>query len=1007
MTSEILMKRYQDKSVESIYNRKANLKSLFLVIVLSFYNALQAQDYLPKIYINEFMASNSNTILAPDFEEYADWLEIYNAEDTTFDISGLYLTDDFAEPQKWQIPSDSRINPGCSILFWADGKDEGRHTNFKLSKSGEEIGLFMNDGKLIDSIRYTEQITDISFGRYPDGNENWFFFDQPTPGTSNINPGFSGIAQNPGFSLNGGFYQDSISIELLKDNPNETIRYTLDGSLPNLQSSIYSSAILLNSTTVIRAQSFREGYLPGKVITNTYFIDETTTLPVVSVATDPANLWDDEIGIYVEGTNGIPGFCSSEPKNWNQLWERPVSLEMFEADGNPGFKIDAGMQIGGGCTRKYPQKTLAIYVRSKYGVSKINYRIFEDKQINKFNNILLRNSGQDWWRAMFRDGMMHTLVKDCMDIDWQAYKPAILFLNGEYWGIHAIREKHNEHYLESNYGIDPDKIDILSGNASVKQGSAERYKAMIDFIETHDMAVKEHYDWVRTQMDINEYLNYTIAEIYFANIDWPGGNIKYWRPHGEHNKWRWILFDTDLGFGAQSRGQYDSNTLANATSATGTYYANPPWATFLLRELLKNSAFKNQFIQRFASHLNITFNPQRVLNIIDSLKTNIEPEIPRHIQKWEQSTSFNDGWYYHVGVMREFASLRPGYVIDHLIEKFGLSGSAQLNVNYDNADMGNIFINGVKLPSNSFSGKYLKDIPIQCKAVPKRSYQFVGWQGISNLGSDSINIVINTDSHLEAIFEVDESQVFKGLRINEILALNDQTIFDENGEYDDWIELFNDSQEAIDIGGMYVTDDLKRPDMWQIPASFPDSTTIQPGEFLLLWADKDPEQGVLHLNIKLSGDGEQIGLARKTDSGFVFVDTLIFGSQTADVSYGRFPDGGDSFKFFTVPSPGYNNIYTNIEDVNKKLPSNTCLNQNYPNPFNSSTVISYRLKVESKVKLTIYDVAGRELKTLLNQRQPAGERSVTFDAADLPSGIYFYQLKAGTFVHSRKMLLLR
>lgn len=987
--------------------KKANLKSLFIVIVFSLYSTLLSQDHLPKIYINEFMASNSNTILSPDFEEYADWLEIYNAENTTIDISGFYLTDDFAEPQKWQIPSDSKISQGWSILFWADGKDEGRHTNFNFSKSGEEIGLFTNDGKLIDSIRYTEQINDISFGRYPDGNENWFFFDQPTPGTSNKNPGFSGIVQNPEFSLNGGFYRGVLSIELIKDNPIETIRYTLDGSLPNLQSSIYSSAILLDSTTVIRAQSFREGYLPGKVITHTYFIDETTTLPVVSVATDPANLWDDEIGIYVEGTNGIPGFCSSEPRNWNQPWERPVSLEMYEASGNLGFKIDAGMQIGGGCTRKYPQKTLAIYVRSEYGVSKINYRIFDDKQIDSFNNIILRNSGQDWWRAMFRDGMMQTLVKDRMDIDWQAYKPAILFLNGEYWGIHAIREKHNEHYLESNYGIDPDKIDILSRNATVKQGSAKLYKDMIDFIETHDMAITEHYNWVRTQMDINEYLNYTIAEIYFANIDWPGGNIKYWRQHGENNKWRWILFDTDLGFGAHSRGQYDSNTIANAIATTATYYANPPWSTLLLRKLLENTEFKNQFIQRFASHLNITFNPQRVLNIIDSLKTNIEAEIPRHIQKWEKSTSFNDGWNYHVGVMREFASQRPGYVIDHLIGKFGLSGSAQLNVNYDDPDMGNIFINGVKLPGKNFSGKYLKDIPIQCKAVAKRGYRFVGWQGISNSRSDTINLVLTTDSSLEAIFEIDESEVFYGLRINEILALNDQTNFDENGEYDDWIELFNDSHEAIDIGGMYVTDDLNQPDMWQIPASFPDSTTIQPGEFLLLWADKDPEQGILHLNIKLSGDGEQIGLAKLTDSGFVFIDTLVFGSQTADVSYGRFPDGGDDFKFFTVPSPGYENIYTGIADDNIKLPANTFLNQNYPNPFNSTTVISYRLKVESKVKLTIYDVVGRELKTLLNQHQPAGEHSVAFDAADLPSGIYIYHLKTGAFEQSRKMILLR
>ena len=553
--------------------KRINMRHLFIVFLLSYNNIVLAQETLPEIYINEFMASNSTTILSPDLNESADWLEIYNAEDTSTHIGGFYLTDDLAEPQKWQIPSNININPGSSILFWADGHDEGQHTNFNLSKDGEEIGLFNSAGELIDSIYYGQQFSDISFGRYPDGAENLFFFDQPTPETSNINPGFSGIVPNPEFSMSGGFYQGVVELDFDNSNPLETIRYTLDGSLPNPESALYFSTIVLNITTVIRAQSFQDAYLPSKVITNTYFIDESTELPIVSVATDPANLWDDEIGIYVEGTNGIPGYCVNEPRNWNQPWERPISLEMYDANGNLGFEIDAGMQIGGGCTRKYPQKTLSIYARSEYGDSKINYPIFDDKPINQFNNILLRNSGQDWWRAMFRDGMMQTLVKDQMDIDWQAYKPAILFLNGDYWGIHAIREKHNEHYLESNYGINPDEIDILNGNATVKQGSADLYEAMIDFIETHDMTVTDNYDWVSTQMDISEYLNYMIAEIYFANIDWPAGNIKYWRQHGDNHKWRWILFDLDLGFGAHERGQYDSNTLENATATSATYYA--------------------------------------------------------------------------------------------------------------------------------------------------------------------------------------------------------------------------------------------------------------------------------------------------------------------------------------------------------------------------------------------------------------------------------------------------
>ena len=992
--------------------KRTNLRHLGIVILIGYSNISLAQGTLPELYINEFMASNSNTILSPEFNESADWLEIYNAEITAVNIGGFYLTDDLTEPQKWQIPSDISINPGSSILFWADGYDEGQHTNFNLSVDGEEIGLFSSAGELIDSIYYGQQMPDISFGRYPDGAENMFFFDPPTPETSNIYPGYSGIVPNPAFSMTGGFYEGVVSLDIDNGNPLEIIRYTLDGSLPNLESATYSVAIVLNSTSVIRAQSYQHNYLPSKVITNTYFIDESTELPIVSVATDPANLWDDEIGIYVEGTNGIPGYCVNEPRNWNQPWERPISIEMYAANRTLGFKIDAGMQIGGGCTRKYPEKTLSIYARSEYGASKINYPIFNDKPINQYNNILLRNSGQDWWRAMFRDGMMQTLVKDQMDIDWQAYKPAILFLNGDYWGIHAIREKHNEHYLESNYGINPDEIDILSGNAIVKQGSADVYEAMIDFVDSHDMAVTADYHWVSTQMDINEYLNYMIAEIYFANIDWPAGNIKYWREQGENHKWRWILFDLDLGFGAHQRGQYDSNTLENATATSATYYANPPWSTLLLRKLLENTDFKNQFIQRFASRLNVTFNPERVLNIIDSLKTNIEAEIPRHIQKWEQSTSFNSGWDYHVEVMQEFATLRPGYIIEHLISKFGLGGSIQLDVNYEMLEMGTVFINGVRLPNHNFSGEYLKDIPIQCNAVAKPGYRFVGWQGVSISSGDTLNLVLSEDGSLEAIFEIDNSSVIPGLRINELLALNEHINFDENDEYDDWVELFNSSPEPIDIGGLYVTDDLSQPDKWQITTSSPESTTIQPGDYLLLWADEDMEQGLLHLDFKLSGAGEAFGLSRATDSGFVYIDTVAFGSQTADVSWGRTPDGGNSFSFFVNPTPGYQNAPTGINEDNLKLPVSAFLMQNYPNPFNPTTTIRYELYEDSEVSLVIYDVNGKPVQTLQSKMQSAGLHNVTWsgiaaDGQTMSTGIYFARLVADDYTQTIKMLYLK
>ncbi len=146
------------------------------------------------------------------------------------------------------------------------------------------------------------------------------------------------------------------------------------------------------------------------------------------------------------------------------------------------------------------------------------------------------------------------------------------------------------------------------------------------------------------------------------------------------------------------------------------------------------------------------------------------------------------------------------------------------------------------------------------------------------------------------------------LHINEFLADNDSTGFaDEVGETDDWIEIYNSGSEAINIGGMYVTDDLNDPTKFLIPNTDAATTTIQPGGFLILWADKDPEQGVLHLDWKLSGDGEEIGLVAPNGNGIVLLDSVTFDVQTEGVSRGRSSDGSDTWESFGAPTPGTSN----------------------------------------------------------------------------------------------------
>ena len=249
-----------------------------------------------------------------------------------------------------------------------------------------------------------------------------------------------------------------------------------------------------------------------------------------------------------------------------------------------------------------------------------------------------------------------------------------------------------------------------------------------------------------------------------------------------------------------------------------------------------------------------------------------------------------------------------------------------------------------------------------------------------------------------------------GLYINEFMASNDAAFADENGEYDDWIEIYNANDYPVNIGGMYITDDLSDPTAYQIADSMPGKTTIPAGGFLVLWADKQPEQGVLHVGIKLSGKGEQIGLAEMFEGQPHFIDSLTFGPQTTDISYGRKDDGGNEWVYFSKASPGETNangIVVGIDRYGNQTVTEYALSQNYPNPFNPTTNIEFSLKKAGHTTLTIYTITGQKVATLIDKNMKAGKFKVTVDASKLASGMYFYQIKSGKFSAVRKMLLMK
>lgn len=713
------------------------------------------------VVLNELLASNQATLPDPDFDDYGDWIELYNGSEEAVDLGGHFLTDDPDEPQQWRIPDGTTLAPGAFLLVWADDEDAGPpetealHANFKLSAGGESVSLVSPAGDVVDTITFGEQTTDISFGRVPDGAATWDLFAIPTPGAANDTPPGGEVAAAPVLSLESGFYGPGESLSMTTPEADATIRYTLDGSPPTESSPAYTAPLALTATTVIRAASFAPDRAQSPEVARALFVGESSTLPVVSLVSDPDGFFSDERGIYVEGTNGIPGRCRTYPVNWNQDWEREALVSVFEpgADGELALALEqrAGVQIFGGCSRIYPQKSLSLHARGRYGTDAFEHRFFPDLDIETFDDLILRSSAQDWWRTMFRDGMIQTLTRH-MDLDGQAYRPALVFLNGEFWGIHNIREKLNEDWVTGHYGHPDDEVELIEGTWG---GQSEHYDEITELLESGDPSTPEVFAEVQARIDVDQYLNYLIAEIYAANGDWPGNNLKLWRPRTPDGRWRWMLFDTDFGFGGNGSGQATSNTLALATDPDGSEWPNPPWSTFLFRSLLQNDGFRHTFVQRLAAHAATTFEPDHTIAVIDSLQANIAAEIPRHKLRWPQSISFGASWDALVEIMRDFARRRPLQVRGHVVSQFAdVTGAAQLSLSVEGG--GEVHIEGVPMPRATPDDPFLPilytGVPAQITAVPDEGYVFAGWRGLSDAAADTLALTLTDSGPLTATF---------------------------------------------------------------------------------------------------------------------------------------------------------------------------------------------------------------------------------------------------------------
>lgn len=659
-----------------------------------------------QVLINEFSAANATLLDDPDYNDFPDWIELFNSGSSDQNLKGFFLSDDLDVPGKWMIPYDTIIPAGGFMLIWADGRNEDLHANFRLSALGEEIGLYDPWLVIQDSLTYPLQRTDISMGRIGDGGPDWGYFMQASPGESNpalAYPGFTSLL--PEFSVRGGFFSSAFGVDLSSDQGG-IIRYTLDGSEPDINSKHFESSINIEFTSILRARIYEEGKIPGPTLTQSYFINENSVegkLPVVSIATEAENFWDPEIGIYVQ--------------DFKPSWEIPVNIELFENDGSDraAFNLRAGIKVNGLYSWQLPQKMLGVYFRKQYGKGKLEYPLLRQRERKSYKNFALRASGSDWSYTLFRDvlGQSATLLN--MDVEIMSYRPAVVYVNGEYLGIHNIREKVDDDYIEKGNNMEPGSFDLVENEKFAEAGDLEAYRYMESYL-ADDLSLDANYQKVAQLVDIENFTDYLITEMATGNtsID---HNVMAWKPK-DHGKWRWVLMDLDRGFFKPNQ-----NFIS--------FYSSKD--ELLLRELWKNMSYRKYFSGRMASQLFTSFHPERMKGLIQEHKLAIEAEIPRHIRRWEGTTSSYGNamdseayWHRQVSKLDAYVEARPFALLSSITSN-DIDSMANLILATFPENAGVLKLDELEVPGSFLSGPFINRIPVELKAESRPGYDFVGW----------------------------------------------------------------------------------------------------------------------------------------------------------------------------------------------------------------------------------------------------------------------------------------
>jgi hypothetical protein len=503
----------------------------------------------------------------------------------------------------------------------------------------------------------------------------------------------------------------------------------------------------------VRARAFKPRALPSAIVTRTYWVHPKGrarySLPVVALATDRRNFFDPGIGIYVPGN--APGGNYSQRGSG---WERPVHVELYPTDNVLGFAQDAGIKIHGNTSQNFPIKGLDLDGTSGAGRAPFRQPIFPGRKRTVYEHVLLRPSGHDHAMGFMRDELMQALAA-ATGAETQAARPCVVFLNGEYWGLHYLKEKEDGEFVSAYGDVPVDALDYLEGYAVAKVGDTAHYDAMIAFLGANDPASAPNYAYLQSLMDVSNYIDYKACEIF--NYRWDIGNHRLWRPRTPEGRWRWLQFDNDVGWGGfwaeQPAWSYDMLS-ADLTPDGRLHEHNGEVTTFLLRRLMRNDAFRRAFLNRFADLLNDVFLPANTRAQVRQLALSLEPEMAEHTRRWGVPGSLAD-WQAAVAYLDTFAQLRPDYCRQHLQNHFQLPGTVRVTVEISSTGNDAVRLNTLRVldaDGNGWRGTYFRGLPLPVRAEPAPQHRFVRWIGPLATAAPATTLTPTADVTVQAVF---------------------------------------------------------------------------------------------------------------------------------------------------------------------------------------------------------------------------------------------------------------